>query len=120
MAAKENMTSANWQAPVALSASGRIFTMGGAGLLILVGLVLQMGALGYGHVQPGNIWIASTIVGSIWSMLISQLDAPWAQELATFWPLLLTSMGLAILLVTRRETIQPVLSRPEGGQKHDQ
>ena len=114
------MSNTNLQAPSALPILGRTLIIGGAGLLILVGLVLQLGALGYGHVQPGNIWIASTIVGSVWSMLISQLDAPWAQELATFWPLLLTSMGLAILLVTRRETIQPVLSRPEGGQNHGQ
>ena len=94
--------------------------MAGAGLLILVGLVLQLGTLGYGHVQPGNIWIASTFAGSVWSMLITQLDSPGVQALAAFWPLLLTSMGLAILLVTRRETIQPVLSRSRGGQNHGQ
>jgi uncharacterized protein YhhL (DUF1145 family) len=94
--------------------------MGGAGLLILVGLVLQLGALGYGHVQPGNIWIASTIAGSVWSMLISQLDAPWAQELATFWPLLLISMGLAILVVTRREETQHALSPAQERQSHGQ
>lgn len=92
--------------------------MGGAGLLILVGLVLQLGALGYGHAQPGNIWIASTIVGSVWSMLITQLDSPALQRLATFWPLLLISMGLALLLVTRREASQLVVSRSRGGQNH--
>lgn len=114
------MSNTNLQAPSALPILGRTLIIGGSGLLILVGLALQLGALGYGHIQPGNIWIASTIVGSVWGMLIAQLDAPWAQELARFWPSLLVSMGLAILLVTRRETIQPVLSRPEGGQKHDQ
>ncbi|MGB2679033.1 MAG: hypothetical protein WAN12_18270 [Candidatus Acidiferrum sp.] len=46
------MTNVNRQAPLALSVSGRTFIMGGAGLLILVGLVLQLGALGYGHAQP--------------------------------------------------------------------
>jgi len=92
--------------------------MGGAGLLILVGLVLQLGALGYGHAQPGNIWIASTFVGSVWSMLYAQLDAPGVQALVTFWPLLLVSMGLAILLMMRRETLQPVLSESRGGQNH--
>ena len=114
------MSNANRQVPLALSVPGKIFILGGSGLLILVGLVLQLGALGYGHVQPGNVWIASTVVEGVWSMLIAQLDAPGVQQLATFWPLLLISMGLAILLVTRRETIQPVLSRPEGGQNHGQ
>jgi len=92
--------------------------MGGAGLLILVGLVLQLGTLGYGHVQPGNVWIASTIAGSAWSMLISQLDAPGVQEVSTFWPLLIIGTGLAILLVARPETMQPALSRSRGGQHH--
>ncbi len=112
------MTNMNRQPPLALSVSGRLFILGGAGLLILVGLVLQLGALGYGHIQPGNFWIASTVVGSVWSMLIAQFDSPGVQQLATFWPLLLISMGLAILLVTRAETTQPVLSRSEGGQNH--
>ena len=114
------MTNANRQVPLALSVSGRIFILGGAGLLIMVGLVLQLGTLGYGHIQPGNFWIASTVVGSVWSMLIAQLDSPGVQQLATFWPLLLISMGLAMLFVTRPETTQPVLSRSEGGQNHGQ
>ena len=112
------MTNANPQSPFALSGSGRIFIIGGAGLLILVGLVLQLGALGYGHAQPGNIWIASTIVHSAWTMLIAQLDSPGVQALATFWPLLLISMGLAILLVTKGEESQRVLSSSRGGQNH--
>jgi hypothetical protein len=88
--------------------------------LILVGLALQMGTLGYGHVQPGNIWIASTVVESVWSMLITQLDAPRVQALATFWPLLLITMGLALLLVTKREESQRARSSSQGGQKHGQ
>ena len=112
------MKNANPQSSLALSLSGRIFIMGGAGLLILVGLVLQLGALGYGHAQPGNMWIASTLVGSVWSMLITQLDARALQGLATFWPLLLVSMGLAVLLVTKREESQPALSSSRGGQNH--
>jgi hypothetical protein len=118
LAGDESMSNTNRLAPFALSVSGRIFIMGGAGLLILVGVVLQLGALGYGHVQPGNIWIASTIAGSVWSMLISQMDVPRAQELATFWPLLVISMGVAILLVTRRGDSQRVLSPARERQSH--
>jgi len=112
------MTNANRQVPYALSVPGRIFVMGGAGLLILVGLVLQLGALGCGHVRPGNIWIVSMIAEGVWSMLIARLDAPGMQELTTFWPLLPISIGLAILLVTRQKGSQQVLSHSRGGQKH--
>ena len=112
------MKNANPQSPLAPSVSGRIFIIGGAGLLILVGLVLQLGALGYGHAKPGNLWIASTIVERVWGMLIALLDSPGVQALATFWPLLLISMGLAVLLVTKREECQPALSSSRGGQNH--
>lgn len=112
------MSNTNRRAPSALPILGRTLIMGGSGLLILVGLVLQLGALGYGHVQPGNIWIASTIVGSAWSMLITQLDSPTVQQLATFWPLLLISMGLALLLVTKREVSLLALPSSRGGQNH--
>src|SRR5208283_2363098 len=118
LAGDENMSHTNPQAPTALSLLGRIFIMGGAGLLILVGLVLQLGTLGYGHVQPGNIWIASTVVESAWSMLITQFDSPAVQQLATFWPLLLISMGLALLLVTKWAETQPARSSFQGGQNH--
>jgi hypothetical protein len=114
------MSNANRQASFALSGSKRVLIVGGAGLLILLGLVLQLGALGYGHVQPGNMWIASTVVQSVWNMVILQLDSHGVHAVATFWPLLLISMGLAILLLTRHEAIQPVLSRSQGGQNHGQ
>jgi len=86
--------------------------------LILAGLVLQLGALGYGHVQPSNVWIASTVVHGVWSMLILQLDAAGVHAVATFWPLLLVSIGLAFLLLTRPEPIPPAPSRSQGRQTH--
>jgi len=110
------MTNAIQQGPSALSILGRTFGMGGAGLLILAGLVFQLGALGY--VQSGNLWIVSTILESVWRMLIAQQVAPEMQGLMAFWPLALISMGLAILLVTRRENDQRVLSPSRGGQSH--
>lgn len=112
------MTKATQQGRSAPTVSGKKFTTLGAGLLILVGLVFQLGALGYGHVQTGNIWIVSTILESVWRMLIAQKVATEVQGLMAFWPLALISMGLAILLVTRRENGQRVLSPSKGGQSH--
>jgi hypothetical protein len=115
-----NMAKANLLGPSALSLFGRVLIMGGAGLLVLVGLVLQLGALGYGHFQPSNIWIVSTILERAWSMLSAQLDALGVQWLVTFWPVLLISIGLAVLIVTRGESGQRVLSPSQGGQNHGQ
>ena len=116
----EGMTIANRQASAALTTPRRILIIGGAGLLILAGLVLQLGMLSYGHIQSSHMWIASTVVESAWSMLILQMDAQGVHAVATFWPMLLISTGLAILLLARREAVQAVPSGSRGGQNHAQ
>ncbi len=113
------MTNTNRQPLLSSSVTDRMLISGGAGLLILVGLVFQLGTLGFGHVQPGNLWIASTVVQGVWSMLILQLDSPGVHAIATFWPSLLIGVGLAILLVARREITQQVLSFSRGEHNHD-
>jgi hypothetical protein len=112
------MVNANRQVPFAPSGSKRLLMLGAAGLLVLVGFVLQLGTLGYGHVQPSNLWIASTVVHSTWSMLILQLDGLSMHAVETYWPLLFVSLGLAILLLTRRGAVQPVPSRSPERQNH--
>lgn len=92
--------------------------MGAAGFVILLGVVLQLEALCCAPVQSGNMWIASTVVRSVCNMVTLQLALPGMQAVATFWPLLLISMGLVILLLTRPETVQPVQSTSRGGQQH--
>jgi hypothetical protein len=114
------MTIANPQASSALPGSRRTLITGAAGLLILVGLVLQLGALSYSHLQPSNIWVVSTVLRSAWSMLILQLHAQGMQAVLTFWPLLLVSLGLAIMLLSRSEIRQPLLSPSRRGQNHVQ
>lgn len=99
------MINANRLAPLAISVSRRLLLSGAASLLILAGLTLQAGSLGYGLVHPSDTWIASTVVQGVWSILILQLDSAVVHAAATFSPLLLVSIGMAILLLTRRETV---------------
>lgn len=112
------MVNANRQASFAQFGSKRLLILGGAGLLILVGFVLQLGTLGYGHIQHSNLWVASTVVHSTWSMLILQLGAPDMHVVETYWPLLFVSLGLAILLLMRRGAVQPVPLRSRERQSH--
>jgi hypothetical protein len=114
------MSNANQQAPFALFGSKRILIAGGAGLLILVGLVFQLGALAYSHVQPGKMWIASTVARNVCNICIMQLDRLAIHAVETYWPLLFVSLGPAILLLSRREAVLSVISRSRGGQDHAQ
>ncbi len=84
-------------------ALGRSFsstaTLLGAGLLILLGTVLQLGVLGYDHVRAANLWPFSVIVESAWNVLAMHANGPALDAVLRFWPLVLVSAGLAILML---------------------
>jgi len=70
-----------------------------AGLLILLGTVLQLGQLGYGHISPANFWLVSMFTQSIWNLVAMRLNGPAVGEVLRFWPLMLVSVGLGILML---------------------
>ena len=95
------MMNANRQIPVELGVSGTALLAAAAGVLILLGIVFQLGELGYGHFDPRNFWLFSVFVSGIWNMLALRLNAPGMQDMLSFWPLVLVGTGLAVLLVSR-------------------
>ena len=70
-----------------------------AGLMILLGTVLQLGQLGYDHINAANFWLVSMFAQSIWNLLAMRLNAPAMEEVLRFWPLVLVSAGLGILML---------------------
>jgi hypothetical protein len=94
------MTNANRQFPIEVGFNGTRITAAAAGVLILLGVVLQLGVLGYGHFDPRNYWLFSVFVSGIWNMLALRLNAPGVQDVLQFWPLILVGSGLAVLLVS--------------------
>lgn len=74
-------------------------TVLGAGLLILLGTVLQLGVFGYGHVRPANLWFLSVFAEGIWNMLAAHVNGPALEQVLRFWPLTLVSAGLGILML---------------------
>ncbi len=75
--------------------------MASAGLLILLGIVLQLAELGYGHVNAGNMWLYSVVVTDVWHALSVHLNVTAVEEWLKFWPLLLVCVGLAIFLALK-------------------
>ena len=74
-------------------------TVLGAGLLILLGIVLQLGVLGYDHVRPSNLWFFSVFAEGVWNMLAVHVNGPALDQVLRFWPLMLVSAGLGILML---------------------
>jgi hypothetical protein len=72
-----------------------------AAALIFIGSVFQLGVLGYGHMNPRDLWPAVMVVQAAWNLLAVHLNAPQFGDLSQFWPLLLVALGLAIALVLK-------------------
>lgn len=72
-----------------------------AGLLISMGVMFQLGELGYGPLSRGNLWLIFMIAESGRRML-AVLDGSAFEQLLQFWPLLPLGCGLAILFARRR------------------
>ena len=79
---------------------GRTFRMAlllPAAALIFLGSVFQLGMLGYGQLNPRDLWPAIMIVQSAWNLLAIHFNVPGLANIFEFWPLLLIIIGLGIL-----------------------
>ena len=72
-----------------------------AGLLILLGIVLELVELGYGHINASNFWLISMITHGAWNLLALHGNAPGLEDVLGFWPLALVSVGAGILMLRR-------------------
>jgi hypothetical protein len=72
-----------------------------AALLILLGAAFELGILGVGPYNSSDVWLFSMIGRNAWIML-ADLVVPELRELVKVWPLILVSLGSAILLIARR------------------
>jgi hypothetical protein len=113
------MTKADSQYPFGKPMPGAALAIVGAVLLILLGIVLQLDVLGYGHFSLDNFWFISVIAGGIWNILSSGMDLSAAQELLRFWPLLMVCSGLAILLSRRPAGLVRATSNSQTEGRHD-
>jgi hypothetical protein len=96
-----SMTKVERQSSFEASVSGAGILMTGAGLLILLGIVFQLAELGYGHFDMKNLWLFSVLFSNVWNAVAAHLNVPALEEMLRYWPLLLVSTGLAMLMALR-------------------
>lgn len=99
----------------ATSMRGAVLMLGGGILLILLGLIFQIGEFGYGRSLAQDFWFFSMLLTNLWNMLALHTNAPGLQQVTRFWPLLLVGMGLAIVML--RQNITAPLRQ---GDSHDE
>jgi hypothetical protein len=81
--------------------SANSVTMLIASVLILLGIVFQLGELGYGHINAHNLWFVSVMTESAWNLVSMHGNGPALDEILQWWPLALVSVGMAILMLRR-------------------
>ncbi len=114
-AGDESMTNANQQ--MTSSVSGSAVITAAAAVLILVGLVFQGAELGYTHIRPDNVWLFSVLASNIWNILSLRVNVSAVQALLRFWPLLLVTFGLAIMLAARENRSHRLVGSRKGGTR---
>jgi hypothetical protein len=72
-----------------------------AGLLILLGVAFELGMLGFGPYNSSDVWLFSVIGKNAW-IALTNLALPELREIVRIWPMVLVSLGSAILLIARR------------------
>jgi hypothetical protein len=76
-----------------------------ANLLIFVGIVFQLGQLGYGGLRADSFWVIRMIAADIWELLAARFNAPSFTQILEFWPLALVGLGLMILVALKPERV---------------
>ncbi len=100
--------------------SNSMLAMVVASLLILLGVMFQLGELGYSHLSPANFWFATMVTEGVWNVVATHFDVPALQQLTRFWPLVLVAFGMGVLLVTKRGNTMGLSKVPvdQKGQDH--
>jgi hypothetical protein len=80
--------------------------MAAAGILTLLGLMVQFGELGLGPFTRDTLWIVSLLANGLWNILVAVLTRTEFATVLPYWPLTLVMAGTAALfLLSSRKSV---------------
>ncbi len=104
----------------AATASCRMATIALATLLLLLGIVFQLGQLGYGILPASEYWFVAMLARSLWSLLAVRSGVAALEEAFQFWPLLLIFAGLALFFRSHPTRCAVALPSSQPRSSHDE
>lgn len=87
-------------------------------LLIFLGVVFELGMLGFGPYNSSDAWLFSVIGKNVW-IALTNFAIPELRELVRIWPLILVTLGSAILLIAARWTRLDSMTVTSSGRKEN-
>ncbi|MGH9758027.1 MAG: hypothetical protein ACRD4M_09845 [Candidatus Acidiferrales bacterium] len=97
------------------SIGGAALLFGGGILLILLGLVFQIGEFGYERSLAHDFWFFSMFLTNLWNMLALHMNVPGPQQVGRLLPVTLEAMGVAMVMLRRN-----IAGRMQEGDSHDE
>jgi|HubBroStandDraft_6_1064221.scaffolds.fasta_scaffold12878_7 hypothetical protein len=101
-------------AAIPTTMAGSSFLWITAALLILVGVVFQVGELGLSHIRLDNLWLVSVVASDLWNLVATRLGGPTVTQVLRYWPLLLVGLGFSIMLATQENRLKRVVPARKG------
>jgi hypothetical protein len=101
----------------AIPGSNAGILMAAAGILMLLGLMIQFGELGLGPFTRDTFWIIPFLANGLWNILVTALSRTAFATALPYWPLTLVLAGSAALfLLSSRNSIAV---EQESGRRSD-
>jgi hypothetical protein len=98
--------------------SGVRLILVGAAVLILLGIVFQLGALGYADVSPDNAWVLSVMGEGLWNILSMLAKSVISEVVLRYWPILLVLTGCAAVLALNPKFADESSRDSSGEERH--
>lgn len=94
------------QTTINTTLTGSSFLWITSALMILVGVVFQVGELGLSHIRLDNLWLVSVVASDLWNLVVTHLGGPTVTQVLRYWPLILVGLGLSIMLATQENRLK--------------
>jgi uncharacterized membrane protein len=101
-----NMASIGRNTAINTTMAGSSFLWITAALMILVGVVFQVGELGLSHIRLDNLWLVSVVASDLWNLIATRLGGPTVTQVLRYWPLILVGLGFSIMLATQENRLK--------------
>ncbi len=101
----------------AAPANGAVILVAAAGLLVLLGLMAQLGQLGLGPFTRDTFWIIPFLANGLWNILMALVSRSAFADAIPFWPLTLVVAGCTALFLLKPQS--PAVVAKESSRRSD-